>query len=145
MGKNSICAKCGGRCCKSFACIFAPEDLSKFGVTLTLDDLTEFMSTGMFALDSYFDSENDTFIWFIRPRHKECPIVDESYGGECIFLFPNGCMLDWDKRPLQGKSIDSNLCVTGTPGNGLSKKYMAKRWLPYQEILATLAEKFKEE
>lgn len=132
---KEICAQCGGACCKTFGCILAPKDIKKIGYELTVNGILLMLLDGLFALDSYCDTYNDRFIWFVRPRHKYAPAIDESYGGECVFLTPNGCLLPWSKRPTQGKMLDPHDCIERISRPGGTKIDMALLWEPYQDIL----------
>jgi Fe-S-cluster containining protein len=133
---KEICKKCGGECCKNMGCFVFPEELPP----ITISIIRQKILTG-FCFDCWEgELDNVSSPLFIRARNKNAPdkIFDASWGGECVFLGPNGCSLSWDRRPSSGRALIPN---KNKPGECKSIKGYGKKdeccraWLPYQSIL----------
>lgn len=130
---TNICAKCGGKCCKHMACHLAPSDFEE----VTFDSLKTEIERGFISIDWW---ESDKHQYYLRVRHKGAPIVDPSWGGECMLLTENGCRLPFERRPLGARSLeprDDGKCVVH-----YSKEMCKNEWLEYDDILTKLANYF---
>ena len=133
---KSMCAGCGGKCCKKLAGFYHPEqvlDLIKniaadvrLGVTHQVD-----------CLDRTADTDyNDVFM--VRPCHTNSTgeTVDRSWGGTCVNLGQNGCKFAFEERPKMCQDLVPSLpisCASGT-----DKYAMAEIWKPYQHYFEPL-------
>lgn len=85
--KPEICALCGGACCRHMPGAAFPTD---FGSPFNPRKLDEAIGSGYWAIDWW---EGDPRIkkdelgraYFVRARVKGKPIIDPSWGGECVF------------------------------------------------------------
>lgn len=164
--RKDICGNCGGRCCKRYAGCYTPDDFDDVGKEV--EDLfkKELISVdkweGILITPDWSDEE----AIFIRPRHKpsycqdRCvssgPIFDNSFGGECIHLSENGCLLNFDNRPMfckllvpvstqMGSNGEIQICeVIGYNFDGnINEKYEAAvAWHPYKKFLERMLQKF---
>ena len=119
--ESSICAKCG-QCCKKMPCHIAPIDV--FGDDEpTIEKFVEFVANPKIAIDWWegdprydlygYDYKNpieyEPFItrgYYLRPAVAGIERkFDASWGGACCFLTETGCALDWEHRPLGGKTL----------------------------------------
>lgn len=150
---HDICAECGGKCCKHGSCLAHPND---FGDTheQVIKNLRSALESGMWIVD-YWEGQCPSLPegaegFFIRPRmiedldlhpERESNWCVPSWGGECLFLTPEGCSLDDSTRPLGGRSlvpkIDS-LCIQTMKWkeddrSENEKPTFALAWLPYEE------------
>lgn len=132
--EKSICAKCGGCCCKSMSCHLHPDDVFK-GNKPSLELLVVFLASGNYSIDWWEGDTNSTnqcydMFFYLRPRHVgNVTLFDGSYGGKCIFLTPNGCSLDWEDRPLGGKALVPE--ANGRCHSEWTKFDSAKAWRKY--------------
>lgn len=131
--KPTICAKCGGRCCKHMGCHFAPSDFPE----ITFEYLKEEIEKGHISIDWW---EGDTSEYFLRMRHKNAPIIDPSWGGVCVLLTDEGCPLPLEKRPLGARSLEpkrNGKCVIH-----YSKEDCKNEWSQYKDVLERLYDHF---
>ena len=142
-----VCKECGGGCCKVVPCGLSPRQTISFGYELTEESLTKCLESGDYALDYWFDSHSkkDCDWYFIRYRAKGGLIADLDYiGTECVMLTDTGCKLPFDKRGIEGKSLEpaeGKHCCVGPIG----KKEMGIMWKPYRRILGKLWNKYYSE
>ena len=132
-----VCKKCGGRCCKSYAGAYHPND---FGDNITYELLESAMETNNIAID-WYELDDGGMGLYLRPRHVDGGKIDPSWEGQCVNLTDNGCKLSFDERPYGCKSLVpniSNACVEGT----VSKLNAYEIWKPYQDILNKLYKKY---
>lgn len=132
---TDACTKCKGRCCKNMGCHFAPSDFEEMSYEYLKKKIEE---TGYISIDWW---ENDEPQYYLRMRHKGAPIVDPSWGGECMLLTETGCSLSFEARPLGATSLEPKCdgkCVVH-----YSKYECKEDWLKYDDILKQLVEYFK--
>lgn len=127
---KELCTSCGGKCCKSFAGTCSPVDFEE----MSYKHLKTILDTGKYSID-WWEGKKSTL--FIRPRHKNSPIVDPAWKGECNFLASTGCELPYEKRPTQCKELIPMVSDKECYGE-TSKKELIFRWKPYQQILRKL-------
>ena len=96
----TVCAGCGGRCCKGFPGSAFPED---FGGTREeiLPQLVWALSALTWVVDTYKGQR------FVRPAYKgESQGFGPSCAGdECVFLKENGCELNYMNRPKECRHL----------------------------------------
>ena len=134
---EEICAKCGGRCCKRMAGHYSPQDFED----LSFDGLKKEIEGGRISID-WWEGENFTREYYLRGRHVHEPIVFGSWGGRCVNHTENGCILDWEKRPLACKNLKPNkygLCG----GSNYSKEDCKNEWKTYSDVLVRLVNCFR--
>jgi hypothetical protein len=134
-----ICSECGGECCKKMPGSCYPED---FGLPGDFSSLDVALNSGKYAIDWWEgdargDMEELSKTHYIRPATKDKigVLYDPSWGGECVFLAKDGCVLKEDKRPLGCKKLEpkkNTKCVTH---DNVNKRNAAIAWIPYQEKL----------
>lgn len=134
--RPSLCAPCGGQCCKKLPGCAYPEDFP------TKEALQAALDSGRWCIDWWdgdaregMDELSRTL--FVRPAIKghEGQREHASWGGECTFLGPNGCELKPSKRPTECRSLEPRKddCYMH---NGHGKKSAAVAWLHRAEELS---------
>lgn len=136
----TLCAECGGKCCKGMPGCAFPEDFKE----PLKDNLIKALSTGKWAIDwwegSPFEDDNWNYAYtayYIRPatKGKEYQLKDPSWGGECTFLQENGCQLPADQRPKNCRLLEPiSIGECKLHDNG-DKKSAAIAWWPYNELI----------
>jgi Fe-S-cluster containining protein len=135
-----ICTSCGGKCCKSMGCHYAPSDFTE----ITFETLNNLLAEGYTSIDWW---EGDVFggdrecTYFLRVRNVNANIVDPSWGGRCILLTDKGCKLSYQDRPKGGRSLIPN--SSGDCIVTYSKEECCQEWYDYQDILDRLVEKYR--
>ena len=139
----SVCAKCGGKCCKHYGGIFHPEDFEE----ISEEALIKAIDKGDISIDWLEPDENfgyDQNIYFLRMRHVDAAIIDPAFMGQCVHLTPTGCDLPFDQRAYGCKSLevdDDMQC-----SKGCYDKYMAAGdWLAYQDELKALIDHYEDQ
>ena len=94
---NELCIECRGKCCKSNPGILHPDDIE-------IKDISSMLKSENYAIDWW---EGEPNLYFLRPAIKgnQGKIFHPAWGGECVFLKSNGCILEYDKRPRQCKEL----------------------------------------
>lgn len=140
--KPEVCAECGGACCKRMSGGTFPED---FGPDVE-KNLREAFAAGSWSID-WWDGELNGAVapLFVRPRHKDAPVVDGSWGGECIFLEEDGCSLSPEDRPTTCRELEPKRnedCVSHLD-IGNAKEASVTAWMPYQDLLRELQKEYR--
>jgi hypothetical protein len=98
----SLCAPCGGKCCKRAPGKYVPSD---FGETRDeiIANVAAALAIGTTALDYYEAHDDRPEIYFPRPAivGHEGERVHASWGGQCTHLTETGCAMPFVKRPFQ--------------------------------------------
>lgn len=133
-----VCKECDGRCCKNMGCFISPKDLKSYP-KITREDLIDLLETGYVSIDWYEGYGEE---YFLRMRNKKSPIIDPSWGGECVALTMNGCSFKFEDRPYGGRKLipsKNGICPTS-----YTKKECKDDWKPYIDILDQLVENIRE-
>lgn len=152
---KELCSKCGGRCCKTYAGAYYPEDFNHELTDAWLQDLLEGNQTypngdpilvSIDWVDGVKDAP-DGRGYFLRPRHVDINgvggIVDPSWGAECYHLTETGCELTFDERPYRCRLKDPSECFKWR--NGLSEKHESMEpWKPHWKKLHQLCLKYND-
>jgi Fe-S-cluster containining protein len=145
----SLCALCGGDCCRLQPGVEAPE---RFLATPDpAGALQQSLASGLWVLDRHYGlppgadgtpqiPAADLEILYPRPatvaESARGGIMATAGVGECIFLAPDGCRLAFSERPLMCRAL-----VPGTDfscSTGWSRLDAARAWLPWQELLLSV-------
>lgn len=127
--RPSLCAPCGGKCCKSLPGSAYPEDFP------TPAALRGALDSGRWCIDWWDGDAREgkdelTRTLFVRPAIKGCEgqRSHAGWGGECTFLGNHGCELKPSKRPTECRSLEprKNGCHMH---NGHGKRGAAVAWL----------------
>jgi len=132
---HALCALCGGSCCRRIGGAYAPIDFE----SITFEALSDRIAQGYISIDRI--TEQRKALPFLRARRKDAPIVDYAASdGPCCLLKSDGCIIPFEKRPLECRSLipgeDQN-CV-----DGYSRECAAWDRLPHKPVLMKLARKF---
>ena len=124
---ESLCAACGGQCCKSDPCFFMPEDFQDLSVEGLLRELKD---------KDYLCIMLDKVPRIIMRSSKWPKIINPVLMKEtnpCMLLTSTGCTFSYDERPTGGKSLvpDPN----GHCKSILSLDDIRLAWAPYMPIL----------
>lgn len=145
--KSSVCAECGGACCKACGCHFSPDDFKD----TSFEGLKKEIEKGYISID-YVDGEiiySDIGVYILRIRNQESPIVDTGFRvrTSCILLTEQGCKLDYEHRPTGGKLLIPNSTSSFSHQMKCHSKYSIEdccyEWKPHKKVLYQLAEYFK--
>ena len=163
---KTICAACGGRCCKNSGCEIFPQDVKKWFNTkeITSDIIVKLLNSGYIQIDwfygdvrfseygykftpEYFENHEElNRIYYLHMRSGNDPAIHGSWGGTCRMLTEHGCPMSWDMRPTGGKSLIPNANGDGKCHESfLDKKEAVLAWIPYQEILDAAMDEFGQE
>lgn len=143
----SVCAECGGVCCKACGCHFSPDDFKD----VSFDGLKKEIEKGYISID-YVDGEivwSSIGIYILRARNQDSPIVDTGFRNRkpCILLTENGCKLDYEKRPTGGKLLIPNTISSFCHETTCKSKYKivdcCYEWKPHQKVLYQLVKYFE--
>lgn len=142
MDIKSICARCGGKCCKHMPGITHPSQWGSDPVEMETT-LLPALRSGAYCIDFWEGSpiagvEMDR-AEFVRASIKgNTKLVDPAWSGECIFLADTGCTLYDEQRPLECKLMNPHgeaghpYCSTSLTE---SKRSFAIEWLRYADLL----------
>ena len=138
----SICAACGGGCCRHYGGILHPDDV-KGGVTV--ENIKVMMDTGMYGID-WYEGSIDGYDWdnvyFMHMAHVNEPKICPTWGGTCVNLTPTGCKLSFEERAYGCRSLVPN--PNHKCGEGTYSKYDAMiDWLPYQSIMEEIIKLYR--
>ena len=133
-----ICAKCGGKCCKHFPCLFSPYDFLDVD---NIDYMTSILDTGLICIgQSCYDNN-----LVLRPRGlKDKPQIVSTrlpLNNQCILYSEAGCMLSSNYRPAEAllyyaKSEDYHIPIYDT-------YECIEDWSMHQNILKELYNYYK--
>lgn len=128
---KSLCAACGGKCCKSGPCFFMPEDFKDLSVEGLLKEFKEKDYLCICLEDVPFIS--------IRLEQWKKVIDPLTYyrGGTCPLLTPSGCPFSYEERPTSAKLLvpsPNNDCESILPDYKVDLE-----WLPYRPVLLYIA------
>lgn len=140
--EDSVCAECGGACCKRYAGAYHPADFRHEITEEFLESLFDpTIKITPVSIDWYENFEEPGRKGFyIRPRHVGGDEVDPSYGATCALLTPTGCSLDWEHRPWQCRALKPEKDHVCSEPDG--KLLAAKAWDQYHDILEKLYNKY---
>ena len=131
-----MCQKCKGACCKRMGCEIAPRQVIGISKTNSIETNTDIilkiLRTGIVSVDWWIgECDNE---YYLRMRNKNAPVIDPSWGGECMCLTETGYMLDAHYRPLAGLELTCEECngEFRPKDNGHYTKESCKdEWLEY--------------
>lgn len=149
--KPNICAECGGKCCQRLSGCALPEDITRIFAPDLGKALIAAFETGNWVVDWWegdprgFNYDDPRYVscgFYVRPRvltDIRGGLYCASWGGECCFWTPEGCILASDERPwgcrmLEPKEDGECIC------HGGGKKRAALAWLEFHDIIETAAE-----
>jgi len=132
-----VCKLCGGKCCKTYPGFATPEDFGAPDRQTMINQLTSALSSGRWAIDWVNQDEG---LYFVRPAIKgyERSVFDHQYFGECTFLTPKGCELEFEERPESCRMLVPRLEERCDP-QGYTRGVVASRWKEYYELLMEVA------
>lgn len=142
---TELCEKCGGRCCKHCACFYSPYDFEKVNYE-TLSKLIEkgYVSIRYFTR-RFSKQKSGVFILTIRNKGAEAVDIPSRQTGGCSVLTATGCPFSFEDRPTGGQRLVP-ISVTDSYGRTHLRciqtygiEDACREWLPYNELLRTLA------
>ena len=139
---TSLCAACGGKCCKQHAGGVSPLDLGKDVAW----EAYMLLLTGKYCADWWESDDTMPQTYYLRPKNKNKMdrLYDASWGGECCFLTPHGCELIFSQRPKECRSLEPRDNNEENCKQHHSKQAICKEWLAYQDDLKVVMEMMKE-
>lgn len=151
---STLCKACQHRCCENMGCEIYPIDVIKKYGEISVDTIEKLIATGYVSIDWYSgDPRNGMHElekgYYLRMRNKDAPISDPCFEGECIaYDKKTGCKLSFENRPLGGRILCPKPDMTCDYGsfegsahrNG--KRMASIHWVPYHDILKSIADKY---
>lgn len=135
---KSMCAECGGECCKRCGCSYFAEDLD-----MNFENLQRKISSRKISIDCLTHNENFVSlkepVYYLRVSNiNEKPIAIGALG-RCSRLTKTGCSLSYINRPSGGK-----LFVPFWSGCYplYSQQEFIQSWIPHQKLLLELIDFF---
>lgn len=136
------CVQCGGKCCKFYPGITAPEDWGAPDKAAMQVRITQAVRSGDYEFDDWYGDPTDEKgggdfnVRMIRPTGQRGLSVRRDEYERCQMLGDQGCKLPHDERPKQCREL-----VPGDPTgqhckDQFSKKQAAIAWMPYQDVTA---------
>lgn len=131
-----LCQKCGGKCCKSDGCIYAPEDFEE----ITFNSLVKLYQNGEIMFFPIIDEwTNRLEGWILKTPQEECEKIPRDFPikkGTCVFLREDYCKFEYRMRPRGGKLIIPG----GLNGDGICDAIYDERtafedWKPYMNLV----------
>lgn len=131
---KELCKECGGMCCKSLPGACFPDDFNSSN-----DLIRKAIESGKYTIDCWEGDPGDGIeqtAFYVRPATvgKEGQTYDYSWGGCCVFLGDNGCILNHDDRPKECRSLEpaKDGCIKH---DDITKRKAAIAWRPYFDLL----------
>lgn len=95
---HKVCAKCGGKCCKSSGCSLMPHDVWQMSVK----GIKEMLDTGHYSIrviELIFDNKVEYIVGMSTRRVNNQRVENNWMDGPCVLLEEHGCMLSDAQRP----------------------------------------------
>ena len=138
---RTICAECGGYCCKKCGCDYFVSDFDKISKTVIEEELSSGRASIVAVLE-FTRTNNGKLIanpWlYLRARNKNRGEIDLlSFKTSCAALKEDGCSYTLEERPSGGASFIPKMDEDGFFVCYRSVDYLEelKKWTPYQNIL----------
>lgn len=126
---HSICASCGGKCCKHAPCVLLPCDIKDMSV----NGIKEMLDTGYYSLRVQQYNFDDILITMCTRQIDMGRVRDTLLFNTCSLWTENGCPLSDGDRPTGARLLipdPSHRCR-----NLLSDSVLRRAWEPYQNVL----------
>lgn len=141
---KSICAKCGGYCCKKCGCDYFVSDFESMKIDYLINVLNE-GRTSIVAFLNFRRLQNGILVCepllALRARNINRDVIDLlSFKTTCASLEENGCYFDLEHRPSGGSSLIPGENMTCH--NSVDKLTELKKWQPYQKVLERIVKRF---
>jgi Fe-S-cluster containining protein len=142
----SVCAPCGGKCCKTMPGTVFPSDLdAQLRPDVLADKVLLMLESGFYSLDwwtgnPFEDRPGTDRAHYLRPsvRGSEGRWVDESWGGTCTFLGKAGCALAEVARPLECRALvpqAEGRCFKPAGWEAGGRRLGAQAWWEFRDTL----------
>ena len=131
------CHECKGECCRRMGCHFAPSDFKE----IAFEYLKSKIDQGYISIDWWETDHGPEY--YLRMRHVGAPVVDPSWGGQCIMLTDIGCTFSFDERPLGGKALRPRAGAGGHCETDYSKFDSKEDWKEYHSVLEALVDYYR--
>lgn len=140
---HAQCKKCGGACCKSAGCYFAPSDFKQLNFT----EMKKILNKGYVAIavvpKEYSGLKKDVLVLKMRDSYDEVCEKATQYAGGCILHdIDTGCPFSDEDRPYGGKALKPELLMGKGCSVGYNSRLCAEDWWPYQKLLKRLYKEF---
>lgn len=140
---RSICAECGGECCKGGGCAYLSTDFE----ALKTEVVEQALATGRVSIAASLIFEftkngvpSYSPILYLRARNIGRGEIDlVSIPKQCASLEEHGCHFDLEHRPSDGACIipDANKKC----GSVITRSELVESWIPYQGILRRIVKR----
>lgn len=141
---KSICAKCGGYCCKKCGCDYFVSDFESMKIDYIMNVLNE-GRTSIVAFLNFRRLSNDKLICepilALRARNINRDVIDLlSFKTTCASLEEDGCHFDLENRPSGGAALIPGENMTCHNSVNLLDELL--KWVPYQKVLGKIVKKY---
>lgn len=135
---SKMCNDCGN-CFRSMPGHYSPNDFED----LSFEGLKTEIDKGRIAIDWWEGDYGPEY--YLRARHDNENIVHGSWGGMCVNLRSDGCILPFEGRPLGCRALKPRDTFGGRCNNSYSKKDCKNDWRDYADVLKRLVVVYKKE
>jgi len=140
---RSICAECGGYCCKKSGCDYFVSDFE----SMKMDYLDSILDTGRVSVIASCVFKRlgngkliNTPILSLRARNINRDAIDLiSFKTTCASLEDDGCHFSLEDRPSGGAALIP--CREGACYSEVDRLEELKKWEPYQAVLGKLVKR----
>lgn len=148
--KPSICRMCGGKCCKGMPGLTLPVDWGAPDRLVMATKLVDALATGRYAIDWWEGDPADGPLeqcYYVRPAvvGHENQLRHASWGGQCTFLGPRGCSMEFHDRPSECRALKpspgDHHCKFEPEYKG--KQWAVEQWIEYQPMLETIIDQME--
>jgi len=147
----SLCAECGGDCCKRYAGAAHPSDFGRSRAS-RLRNIRVALESGSWSVDWWEGNpggcRGSGTAYYVRPAHVERrwpgSVRDPSWGGTCVFFQEGkGCALPLRQRPTGCRTLipkDGRMCKHPYQDGKSDKYHAAVAWWPYRKDVERIVE-----
>ena len=150
---RTICAVCGGDCCRTMPGIDSPERY--LAAPDPTGALFQTLASGLWVLDRHYGlppgdngepqiMASELLLFYPRPatlaERDTVGIMAQGGVGECVFLDTDGCRLSFSDRPRMCQALEPDTTFECT--SSWTRLAAARAWLPLQELVATVLRRF---
>jgi len=142
---TDVCAKCGGKCCKTMPGATKPSQWGSDNYEIK-NNIEQALNSGNYSVDFYEDSDPVYHkIYYIRPSVVGSKsMISNVPSGTCSFLTPKGCSLDHEHRPVECQNLEAvdpggSSCQPSSEDFKLEN--IVRSWEPYQNIIKFILKK----
>lgn len=140
---RTLCARCGGQCCRTRPGIEAPERF--LALPAPSEALAALLLQREWVLETHYGvpytpgvtaPDPGRIIRYPRPAtvtEQRAADEDHARSDDCIYLTPTGCRLTFEARPRMCRELQPDSCFECETPWG--RREAALAWLPHQDLV----------